>query len=150
MIPASAAHREDFTVCFAEIALAARARGEQTLERLGIKLERALRALRRAQADGAIDLPAFEFAHQALAQLGLRCAQLVGQPEAALEEAMVHAAQLADKRSPGPAASHRANPVMLVIMWEILAHACGRLSTAYAHVRGYRLQSSLTDAKAAS
>src|SRR5580700_508596 len=74
---------------------------QQTLERVGIQLERALRALRRAQAERAIDLAAFDFAHQALAQLRLCRAQLIGQPEAAFEEAMVYAAQLADQRSPG-------------------------------------------------
>jgi hypothetical protein len=82
-------------------ARSSRTRASSALERLGIKLERALRALRLTQADRAIDLAAFEFAHQALTQLRLRGAQLVGQPETAFEEAMVHAAQLADKRSPG-------------------------------------------------
>src|SRR6202034_3643493 len=71
-------------------------------ERLRIELERSLGALGRAMRDAAVDLTALELVQQCLTQVGFKTAQLLGQPEPGLEEAVIHAAQLADQRAPWP------------------------------------------------
>ena len=68
-----------------------------------------------AVAESAVDLAAAQLLGDA-ARISLGAPQLVGQPEAGLEEAVIDAAQLAHQRAQAPVVSRRAKPVMLAIM----------------------------------
>ena len=69
-------------------------------QRHGVDAQLAFGALGAAQVHGAVDLAALELAGEQLAQVGFQRPQLLRQPEAGLQVAVIHAAQLGGQGSP--------------------------------------------------
>src|SRR5437667_8152484 len=74
----------------------------QSFQRLGVDLECAVRPLQAAIGQRAVNLAALDLLRKPLSQLGFCLAELIGQTEARLEEAVVDAANFTDESSPRP------------------------------------------------
>jgi hypothetical protein len=77
--------------------------GLQPVDDVGIQFQRSLAAGVATICEGAVHLAPAQFLLQAGAQLGIERPQFIREAQGSFEEAVVHAAQLADQRAAGDA-----------------------------------------------
>ncbi len=100
--PGPAKHVEDVYGVLGQLARDVLDLREHPIQGLRINLQRGFGPLHPADADRAVHLSALQVAAKTLAKFRLRGPQLVGQPEARLQEPVVHTAQFAYQSAPGP------------------------------------------------